>query len=429
MQLSKDVGCFALGVFLMGKTKENNANIVDKSKRKLLVTGSTFPRWEGDTEPRFIFDYAEAMTEYYDVTVLVPAAPGAKDFEKMSNVNVVRYHYFPVHRWETLCYPGAIVPRIKEKKIRIFLVPFLFLSLYLHLKKMLPEYDIVHAHWLIPQGIVQSFFQDKPYIVTGHGGDVTSLNKGILRKLKIRCLKNAQHVTVVSEHLRGRVQELLPEISPSVISMGVNTKNFGQQYRVANYFGQGDKKVVLFVGRLAEKKGVAYLIEAMKQIDALLVIVGDGTLRDELQQQANMLEKGKIRFLGGKTHKELKTIYASSDIFVVPSITAKDGDQEGFGLVMLEAMASGLPIVASRSGGIPQLIDDGINGMLCEEKCVWQIADNICSLLNDKNLYKSIVKNGYQTIRKYDYSKIAEDYYKILDDISLERIAVRNFET
>lgn len=413
----------------MGKTKENNANIVDKSKRKLLVTGSTFPRWEGDTEPRFIFDYAEAMTEYYDVTVLVPAAPGAKDFEKMSNVNVVRYHYFPVHRWETLCYPGAIVPRIKEKKIRIFLVPFLFLSLYLHLKKMLPEYDIVHAHWLIPQGIVQSFFQDKPYIVTGHGGDVTSLNKGILRKLKIRCLKNAQHVTVVSEHLRGRVQELLPEISPSVISMGVNTKNFGQQYRVANYFGQGDKKVVLFVGRLAEKKGVAYLIEAMKQIDALLVIVGDGTLRDELQQQANMLEKGKIRFLGGKTHKELKTIYASSDIFVVPSITAKDGDQEGFGLVMLEAMASGLPIVASRSGGIPQLIDDGINGMLCEEKCVWQIADNICSLLNDKNLYKSIVKNGYQTIRKYDYSKIAEDYYKILDDISLERIAVRNFET
>ena len=69
----------------MGKTKDN------KVKKRLLITGSTFPRWEGDTEPRFIFDYAEAMTEYYDVTVLVPAAPGAKDKEIMSNVNVMRF--------------------------------------------------------------------------------------------------------------------------------------------------------------------------------------------------------------------------------------------------------------------------------------------------------------------------------------------------
>lgn len=411
----------------MGKTKGNNANIIDRSKKKLLITGSTFPRWENDTEPRFIFDYAEAMTAYYDVTVLVPAAPGAKDIEKMSNVNVVRYHYFPIHKWETLCYPGAIVPRIKEKKIRILLVPFLFLSLYVCLKKMLPEYDIVHAHWLIPQGIVQSFFKDKPYIVTGHGGDVTSLNKGILRKLKIRCLKNAWHVTAVSEHLKGRMQELLPEIRPSVISMGVNTRNFGQQYRVPNYFGQGEKKVVLFVGRLAEKKGGKYLIEAMKQIDALLVVVGNGPLDEELKQQSLCI-KEKVMFPGAKTHAELKTIYASADIFAAPSVTAENGDQEGLPTTIMEAMASGLPVVASNSGGISQLIKDGVNGLLCEEKCVWQITDNICSLLNDKNLRNSIIKNGYQTIKKYDYSSIANEYYKILEDISFEGAAIRNSE-
>ena len=203
MQLSKDNGLY-VGSFLVGKymDKPENDSKDNEQKKKLLITGSTFPRWKGDTEPRFIFDYADAMAEYYDVTVLVPAAPGAKDRERMSNVNVIRYHYFPIHKWETLCYPGAIVPRIKEKKIRLFLVPFLFLSLYCHLKKILPKYDIVHAHWLIPQGIVQSFFKNKPYIVTGHGGDVTSLNKGLFRGLKIRCLKNARHVTVVSEHLK-----------------------------------------------------------------------------------------------------------------------------------------------------------------------------------------------------------------------------------
>ena len=386
----------------------------DKRKKKLLVTASTFPRWKDDTEPRFVLDLASHMTDEFDVTVLVPAAPGAKNREVLEGVQVIRYHYFPVHKWETLCYPGAIVPRIKEKKIRALLVPFLLLSLYFHLWKILPEYDVVHAHWLIPQGIVQSFFK-KPYIVTGHGGDVVSLNKGIMRKLKVRCLKKARHVTVVSEYLKGRVQELVPEIEPEVISMGVDTRKFGRQYRVENYFGQGDKKVVLFVGRLAEKKGVAYLIEAMKQIDALLVIVGNGPLRITLEEQAEQVGKDRIRFLGEKTHEELKKIYASADIFVAPSVTAKDGDQEGLGLVLLEAMASGLPVVASKSGGITQIIKDGENGLLCEEKCVWQLAENICALLNDECLYKKIAENGNRTVKAYDYVQTTEKYMQIIN--------------
>lgn len=381
----------------------------DNQKKRLLVTASTFPRWKDDTEPRFVLDLAAHMTDEFDVTVLVPAAPGAKSREILDGVQVIRYHYFPIHKWETLCYPGAIVPRIKEKKIRVLLVPFLLIALYFNLRKLLPDYDMVHAHWLIPQGIVQSFFK-KPYIVTGHGGDVVSLNKGIIRKLKIRCLERAEHVTVVSDYLKGRVQELKPEIEPDVISMGVDTGKFGRQYRVENYFGQGDKKVVLFVGRLAEKKGVTYLIEAMKQIDALLVIVGNGPLRKELEEQAELVGKDKIRFLGDKTHEELKVIYASADIFVAPSVTAKDGDKEGLGLVILEAMASGLPIVASKSGGITQVIKDGENGLLCEEKCVWQLADNIYALLNDDCLYKKIKKDGERTVKAYDYVQIAEKY-------------------
>ncbi len=383
-----------------------------EQKKKLLVTASTFPRWEGDTEPRFVLDLAAHMTDQFQVTVLVPAAPGAKDREILEGVEVTRYHYFPIHKWETLCYPGAIVPRIKEKKIRVLLVPFLFLSLYFHLLKILPEYDIVHAHWLIPQGIVQSFFK-KPYIVTGHGGDVTSLNKGLFKKLKIRCLKRAKHVTVVSEHLKNRVQELTPEISPDVISMGVDLSKFGKQYFVPNYFGQGDKKVVLFVGRLAEKKGVTYLIEAMKDIDALLVIVGDGPLREDLERQAADM-KDKVIFMGAKTHDELKTIYASADVFVAPSVTAKDGDKEGLPTAIMEAMASGLPIVASNSGGISQLVKNGENGLLCEEKCIEQLRKSICILLEGVDFYQQIVSNGKKTIEQYDYFIVAREFSTLL---------------
>lgn len=381
-------------------------------KKKLLVTGSTFPRWEGDTEPRFVLDLSEALTEYFDVTALVPAAPGAKSREVMNGVNVIRYHYFPIHKWETLCYPGAIVPRIKEKKIRVLLVPFLFLSLYIHLFKLLPKFDAVHAHWIIPQGIVQSFFK-KPYIVTGHGGDVTSLNKGILKKLKIRCLKRASHITVVSEHLKNEVLKLYPTKNIDVISMGCKTENFGKQYAVENYFGQGDKKVVLFVGRLAEKKGVTYLIEAMKQVDAKLVIVGDGPLREQLQAQAK--EQGdKIVFLGAKTHDELKTIYASVDVFVAPSVTAKDGDMEGIPTAIMEAMASGLPIVASNSGGISDLIHDRENGLLVPEKDVLQLSEKINFFLLNDQIRQKYVLNSINTIRNYDYKVLAHRYSKLL---------------
>lgn len=386
-----------------------------KQKKKLLVTASTFPRWEDDTEPRFILDLVSHMTNQFQVTVLVPAAPGAKDREILEGVEVIRYHYFPIHKWETLCYPGAIVPRIKQKKIRILLVPFLFLSLFFHLWRMLPNYDIVHAHWVIPQGIVQSFFE-KPYIVTGHGGDVTSLNKGIFRRLKIRCLKRAKHVTVVSEHLKNKMQELIPGIQPDVIPMGVDISKFGRQYRKENYFNQGDRKVVLFVGRLAEKKGVKYLIEAMKNINALLVVVGDGPLREDLKKQAFEIEE-KVLFLGAKTHEELKVIYASADIFVCPSITAKDGDQEGFGLVMLEAMASGLPVVASNSGGITQLIVDEVNGLLCKEKCVDEIADKVKNVLDNKELQNKIINNMKNTLREHDYEIISQKYIKIVEDV------------
>lgn len=386
-------------------------------RKRLLITGSTFPRYDKDTEPRFILDLARYLKEYAEVTVLVPAAPGAADREVLEGVSVIRYHYFPIHSLETLCYPGAIVPRIKEKKVRALLVPWLFIALYYNLIKMRKDYDIVQANWLIPQGIVQSFVK-KPYIVTGHGGDVTSLNKGVLKSLKKRCLKKACGVTAVSKALMQVLNGIYENPKQAVISMGCDTKLFGRELRRENYFSQNGQKVVLFVGRLAEKKGVCYAIEAMREVKgAMLVIAGDGPLRKELEAQAEKLcnETGrKIVFIGAKTHEELRTIYASADIFVMPSVTAKDGDKEGFGLVMLEAFASGLPIVASRSGGIVDLVKDGENGYLVEEKDVKGLADKLNLVLNDKDIYNRLQAQAHKTAEKYDYAVIAKKYAEFM---------------
>lgn len=389
-------------------------NNMDGKKKRLLVTASTFPRWEGDTEPRFVLDLCKYMTAWFDVTVLVPYALGAKNTEVLEGVKVIRYHYFPIHNWETLCYPGAIVPRIREKKIRGFLVPFLFAALYCQLFRRLSDYDVVHAHWIIPQGIVQSLFK-KPYIVTGHGGDVNTLNRGIVKKLKIRCLRKARHVTVVSDYLAGKIHQLAPGASTDVISMGVDAARFGKRYFVENYFGQGDRKVVLFVGRLVEEKGIRYLITAMRGMNALLVIAGDGPIREELENQAADM-KTEVLFLGSKPHDELRTIYASADIFAAPFITARNGGQEGLGIVLLEAMASGLPVVANRSGGIPQLIRDGENGLLCEEKNCAELTEKLTLLLENESLRQRLVKNSRITVEKYDYRSLARRYAALINE-------------
>ena len=382
-------------------------------KKKILVTASTYPRWEGDTEPRFILDLSKALQEHFDITVLAPACPGAKLHETIEGVETIRYHYFPIHKWEMLCYPGAIVPRIKEKKVRILLVPFLFLGLWFKLLRIRKNYDAIHVHWLIPQGIIQGFF-DTPYIITGHGGDVTSLNFGPVKALKIKCLKKAKCVSVVSNALKSQLGEYYDTENVSIISMGCDTTKFGPENKIENYFNQNGKPVVLFVGRLAEKKGVKYLLEAAKDIDAQFVIVGDGPLREELETQARDLGD-KVVFLGAKPHSELTTIIASADLFVAPSITAKDGDKEGLPTTIIEAMASGLPVVGSDSGGIKEIIADGINGFVVPEKAIEDIKSSIQKILSDKELYQSMCEQAIKTAKTYDYKEKAKLFAELIN--------------
>ena len=153
----------------------------------------------------------------------------------------------------------------------------------------------------------------------------------------------------------------------------------------------------------------------------MLASVGDGPLRELLEQQGQDVNHKagwkKIRLMGAKSHAELKAVYASADVFVCPSVTAKDGDQEGFGLVMLEAMASGLPVIASNSGGITQLIMDEVNGLLCTEKSVDELAAAINRMFHDKKLRDNISENIKSMIKEYDYQTIAQKYEKVINNV------------
>lgn len=381
-------------------------------KKKLLITGSTFPRWSGDSEPRFILDVAKQLNQYYDVTVFVPSAYGAKKYEELEGVKIYRYRYFPMKKYETLCYPGAIMPRIKEKKARIILVPFLLFSLYFNLLCHVKKYDVVLANWLIPQGIIQRFFK-VPYVLTGLGGDVTALNKGVMLKWKKSCIRRAAGVIAVSHVTKREIENIYPVKEIQVITMGCQLDEYGCENKEENYFGT-DKKVVLFVGRLVEKKGCKYLIRAMSGMDAKLIIIGDGPLRNELESLAKELGTD-VEFWGAADKNKLKIMYASADIFVVPSVDAKDGDKEGMPTTIIEAMASQVPIIASEIGGVADLIVDRSNGILVKQKNVEELHRAIELLINDEKMCENLIINASKTSQNYDYRIIGTAYKEVID--------------
>ncbi|PLS31641.1 a-glycosyltransferase glycosyltransferase family 4 protein [Bifidobacterium margollesii] len=385
-------------------------------KKKLLVTASTFPRWMNDTEPKFIYDLCMQLKKYYDVTALVPAAPKAKSVENMEGITVKRFRYFPVERLQTLAYPGAIVPRIKEKKARGLLVPFFFIAQYFATRREMKHCDAVLVNWFVPQGVTQSFLRrKKPYIVSGLGGDVTSLNGFPLSRIKQGIIDDAGAVTVVSDDLKKVLQAKYRNTDDiRVIPMGVDLTFFGPEHRDETLRAKYGKPIVLFVARLVEKKGARYLFEAMKDIDAKLLVVGNGPEMDMLQGKARELELD-CDFLGPKNKDELKSIYASCDVFVAPSVIAANGDKDGLPVAILEAMASGAPIVASDIAGIAEAVVDGENGYLTEPKNVASLRKSIQRILDDEESRKEFSTNSVKLAKRFDFASIGEEYHQLIE--------------
>jgi len=284
--------------------------------RRLLFTTSTLPRFAGDPEPRFVLDLAHALSERYEVTILAPGDAAAKPLEQDGRVTIRRYRYAPLRWMERLAYPGAILPRLRGHPWLWATVPMLFLGLYWALRRLKPGgFDLVHCHWLIPQGVVQAlgFAGDgmPPFVVTSHGGDLTSFRGPSMRRLFRLVMERAAATTLVSAALRKEVGELLA--GAAVIPMGVDLQRFHPGAAEPGRFGRWccEERVLLFVGRLVEKKGLDVLLRAlaepaMQATNAHLVVVGEGPLKAQLETRRDALGlRGRVHFLPPVGHAQL----------------------------------------------------------------------------------------------------------------------------
>ncbi len=198
-----------------------------------------------------------------------------------------------------------------------------------------------------------------------------------------------------------------------VIPNGIDLEKYSNMPKNSK---QVNGKTILFVGRLHPVKGVQYLIEAMaithqEMPDVKLIIVGEGIEREKLEGLTKQLDlKGCIQFVGRVPQEKIPLFMQQADIFVLPSLA------EGFPNVLLEAMACGLPIVATRVGGIPEIIEDGRNGFLVNPKKPDEIADKLLFISRNKSITWKISKNNKEKVKKYNWDNTVsnlEEIYRI----------------
>jgi N-acetyl-alpha-D-glucosaminyl L-malate synthase BshA len=284
--------------------------------------------------------------------------------------------------------------------------------------------DLLHVHYAIPHAsaayMAQQILKDQgfeiPFVTTLHGTDITLVGKDPSFEPVINfSINKSNAVTAVSENLKKETFELFDiknniEVIPNFICHKDYKLDNNDYYK--KRYAPNNEKIICHVSNFRKVKRIEDVIIAFegisKEIDAKLLLVGDGPERARLEQLSRNSKFNKnIFFLGSlKSTKEVLNI---SDLFMLPS------SKESFGLSALEAMACGVPVIASESGGIPEVVLHGESGLLNSVRDTYQMTKNALKLLSNESLLKSFKSNAYRQAMKFDIEFILPKYEKLYE--------------
>ncbi len=357
---------------------------------RALITTSTFPRWEGDSTARFVRDLGELAAPQWSVTVLAPHHPGARSAETLGPLDIQRFAYWVPRSQQRLCYEGGILPNARSSVLAAAQLPAFLLAELAATRACLRAdgYALVHAHFLVPQGWVAARLlrsRAVPLVVSVHGSDLFALGGPLARAAQRAVLARADVVTVNSDATARALDARVPGARARTILLPMG-------YDPAVFFGAPRPPLgspdVLFVGRLTLQKGADVLLDAFPALlarvpAATLTVVGDGPELARLRTQAIALGIApRVAWRRALARESVAALYGSSAVTVVPS-RADAAGSEGQGLVAIEAMACGCPVVASRSGGLGSLLGDDARGLLVPPGEAGALAAAIVATLTD----------------------------------------------
>lgn len=410
---------------------------------KVLITASTLPRWDGDAVPAFVLEQAIALRRAYpglEIEILAPHHAGALRDEVMGGIPVHRFRYFWPAGLQKLAYP-AILPNLRRNRWLYLQVPFLLLAecaaILRRCRRRRP--DVLYSHWFAPQALaggVAAQLLRIPHVFTSHSSDVQVMRRlpGLGPALVRRLVGRMSACTVVSRRTLGKLRDFFPgagaweRVSDKVrvMPMGIDLAGLQPPAPVEREalradLGLSGRAVILFIGRLTEKKGLFVLLDAFARVaparrDALLVIAGDGELRESVGRRVRELGLDDcVRMPGYVTGEQKRRWLASADLMVLPSIVTADDDAEGLPVALLEGLAAGKVCVATDVSGADDILTGGVDGFIVPQREPALLADALQRALDLAPAERDgIAGRGRRRAADFDWPVVARAHYEHL---------------
>ena len=360
-----------------------------------MVT-SSYPRFPGDSVGTFMEPIAKSVAARgHDVHVVAPWHPLVTRGPREDGVSFHFYKYAPAPGLNVFGYAGALRADVRLRGAAYVAAPLALGAGWLKARSVARRYraTVMHGHWVIPGGAVaRAAARHLPLVVSLHGSDVYVAERlSPARRVARRVFRQAGAVTACSADLAQRALAL--GASPErieVVPYGVDPTRFRpdpllRAKRRASLGIATQVPIVFAAGRLVRKKGFEYLIDALamspRELGVLVVLAGGGDLDGELRARAEAAGvSDRIRFVGNLSQDDVAAWLATADMVAVPSVRDDSGNVDGLPNVVLEALASGTPLISTPAGGIGAVVEHGRTGIIVAERDAAALADAITAL-------------------------------------------------
>lgn len=387
---------------------------------RILHIVTAFPRQSGDPIAPWLVELLQRLrARGHDVEVLTSSYRGLGD-QDHAGIPVYRFRYFPA-RWERLTHEETAPDRMR-RSLLYAIMPVFFLASGMRRARALAHkgrYDIVHVHWPMPMALLgwaARRGRAMPMVTTFYGIELRWVQSRLpFLKWLVRWAARASAQAVAISSYTARELRKLINVPIEVIPYTAELPPPSPMSAGA----RANERCILFVGRLIERKGVSHLIRALgtirRQIPARLVVIGDGPERARLEQVTREMGMAEhVEFRGRVSDEELRLAYAAADLFVLPSVLDARQDTEGLGVVLLEAMNYGVPVIASDIGGITDIVLHEQTGLLVPAGDEGALASALSRVLGDGALSRRLGEAGRKRLHDaFSWDRIVDQWENV----------------
>jgi glycosyltransferase involved in cell wall biosynthesis len=362
----------------------------------IVMVTTSYPRFPGDSVGTFMEPIARSVAARgHEVHLVAPWHPLVARSGEEQGVHFHFYRYAPHRSLNVFGYAAAMRADVSVRGAAYIAAPLALAAGWRAARAVARRHraTIMHGHWVIPGGVTAAAAAPAlPLVVSVHGSDVYLAETIAPARAAARfAFRRAGFVTACSDDLGRRAVALGADPARlETVPYGVDVSRFRPDPAIRaarrGELAVGDGVSLVFAaGRLVRKKGFEYLIDAMVRLpNAVLGVAGDGSLDGELRERARRTGvTDRVRFLGNQPQDRVAEYFAAADVVCVPSVRDDSGNVDGLPNVVLEALASGTPLVTTGAGGIGAIVEDGRTALVVPERDPNAIASAVTRILAD----------------------------------------------